>query len=351
MPTSMSFSWMVRFQRTSPPYPAATAEHRLLEDPWNMVHRGRQFEAFSPEGPAEPWQWRAALRTMFPFRRSKMTGWVSGGCSSRRADGQTEPAGGCFDFGASRHSRGSFFVKHQHPATTWLWQCSQSAFAFPLEHHPSKEPGLIFFLTMCVQVPLLVVRSRCSCMTLPSLSKSWNWPFVHSSKRLLRQATRSLCIAELSGCCRRREGMTIIARKATDSSALPSANCCKRRVVSAAKRFPTAPRWIRKMFLFQWTISAWMLCRIFCTSSPSWSPHRKAGEDMAVNRGSSGICGWPFCLTGNSCDVIVWIIAESCDDPCGSWSLSGLDTAERIRTFWSRSTSTSTVASNPGPHH
>ena len=72
---------------------------------------------------------------------------------------------------------------------------------------------------------------------------------------------------------------------------------------------------------------------------------------MAVNRGSSGICGWPFCLTGNSCDVIVWIIAESCDNPCGSGSLSGLDAAERIRTFWLRSTSTSTVASNPGPRH
>ena len=183
-----------------------------------MVHRGRQFEAFSPEGPAEPWQWRAALRTMFPFRRSKMTGWVSGGSSSRRADGQTEPAGGCFDFGASRTvipgevSSSNISTRPRPDSDNALRAPSPFPWNIILPKNQASSSSW--------QVPLLVVRSRCSCMTLPSLSKSWKWPFVHSSKRLLRQATRSLCVAELSGCCRRREGMTIIARKATDSSAL-----------------------------------------------------------------------------------------------------------------------------------
>ena len=53
---------------------AARASQSCLEAPWNIVHNLRQQLASNPEGPAAPWQCKAAWRMVSPVSLSKTTG-------------------------------------------------------------------------------------------------------------------------------------------------------------------------------------------------------------------------------------------------------------------------------------
>ena len=235
----------------------AIAMHNFLEWPWNIVHIRLQLEASRPDGPAPPWEWRAAVRTTRPSILSKITAcggdWVD---LSTRASSCTAPAGGCFCFSTSRT------VEPSNNASSRGSTCPLSGsesrrkadFTLPWRMHLEKvwerwsvSPSSC--LVTAFDRFFFPNKASWSWSDRPSLRSSMKRPANHKFSLLSMCALRWRCEMESDVRWSTRVGRTIRANNEIDSSAVPSAKAEIKRVDSSVRRFPAAPSGILLLLL------------------------------------------------------------------------------------------------------
>ena len=89
------------------------------------------------------------------------------------------------------------------------------------------------------------------CMVLPSSTKDFKSPCIHTSKRLFKQVMCSLTFDLQCGFCNTRIGKTVVAIKATDSKAEAEAKALNSLLNSSTKTLPTLPNGTLKQFFLQ----------------------------------------------------------------------------------------------------
>ena len=165
----------------------AIAVQRAFDDPWNIVQRRRQLAASNPDGPALPWQCKAAERIVLWSRQSKMTGWVSSGPLGNNASGWISPGGGCLALRISRTDD----ADPSDPGINWSSgrtlprvdgeRSRKAAFTFPWCMF--RENWRVMFSSSSVAWLDFERWANSFWMIWPSWSSSSNFPSIHRSIR------------------------------------------------------------------------------------------------------------------------------------------------------------------------